>query len=106
MNTQSTQENEQCASLRCGDLVSNPGYHELKTWPKYFDAVRSGEKRFELRQNDRGFRKGDSVRLLEWSEREGYTGRQIVAKIGYMTDWPGSLKAGHVCFALENVIPC
>lgn len=91
----------------CGALVSTPGYHELKTWPDFFAAVRSGAKRFELRKNDRDFREGDSVRLREWSPSDAsYTGREIVAKIGYLTDWPGSLVEGHVCFALEQVISC
>lgn len=29
--------------------------HELKIYPKYFDAILSGEKTFEIRRNDRGF---------------------------------------------------
>lgn len=37
--------------------------HELKTLPVYFDAVRRGEKTFEIRKDDRGFQKGDIVRL-------------------------------------------
>lgn len=35
--------------------------HILKTWPQYFDAVKSGEKTFEGRRNDRGFQNGDTV---------------------------------------------
>lgn len=38
--------------------------HELKTWPCYFDAVKRGEKTFEVRRDDRGFQKGDVVRLV------------------------------------------
>lgn len=30
--------------------------HALKIYPEYFEAVRIGEKRFELRDNDRDFR--------------------------------------------------
>lgn len=29
--------------------------HELKILPKYFDDIRYGKKRFELRRNDRDF---------------------------------------------------
>lgn len=43
--------------------------HELNTWPVYFDAVKRGEKAFEVRRDDRGFQKGDIVRLLRTSER-------------------------------------
>lgn len=38
--------------------------HTLKTLPVYFDAVERGEKTFEIRRDDRGFQKGDTVRLL------------------------------------------
>lgn len=37
--------------------------HILKTWPIYFDAVKRGEKTFEVRRDDRGFQKGDIVVL-------------------------------------------
>ena len=36
--------------------------HALKIRPEYFEAVQTGRKPFELRWNDRGFRKdGDSL---------------------------------------------
>lgn len=38
--------------------------HELKTLPQYWDAVQRGEKTFEVRRDDRGFQKGDTLRLL------------------------------------------
>lgn len=37
--------------------------HVLKTWPNYFDAVKRGEKPFEVRKDDRGFQKGDVLVL-------------------------------------------
>lgn len=40
--------------------------HELKTWPAPFAAVKSGQKRHEVRANDRGFAAGDVVVLREW----------------------------------------
>jgi len=42
--------------------------HELKTLPVYFDAVERGEKTFEIRRDDRGFQKGDTIRLLRLTE--------------------------------------
>ena len=35
--------------------------HHLKLTIDFADAVLSGEKNFEIRQNDRGFQKGDRV---------------------------------------------
>lgn len=35
--------------------------HELKILEDFADAVYSGDKTFELRENDRGFQKGDHI---------------------------------------------
>lgn len=37
--------------------------HELKTLAPYWDAVSRGDKMFEVRRDDRGFQKGDLVKL-------------------------------------------
>lgn len=42
--------------------------HKLKTWPVYFDAVKRGEKPFEVRRDDRGFQKGDVLILQRTCE--------------------------------------
>lgn len=51
--------------------------HDLKILPVHFDAVRCGNKRAELRKWDRDFSEGDTLRLREWTEADGYTGRVI-----------------------------
>lgn len=74
--------------------------HELKCWPDYFGAVKSGVKRFEIRENDRGFDVGHTVRLREWEpDAASYTGRELTFRIGYMTSW--GQKPGTVVFTLE-----
>lgn len=45
--------------------------HELKTDPDFFEMVKSGEKTFELRFNDRGFQVGDTL-VLRKTLHEGY----------------------------------
>lgn len=40
--------------------------HELKTWPDSFEAIVRGEKRHEVRKNDRGFAVGDELVLREF----------------------------------------
>lgn len=37
--------------------------HDLKVYPPHFDALKSGEKPFEVRRDDRGFQKGDVLVL-------------------------------------------
>lgn len=40
--------------------------HTLKTWPAYYEAVRSGAKTFEIRLDDRNFAIGDRLELKQW----------------------------------------
>ena len=59
--------------------------HKLKTWPKHFDAIVLGRKRFELRRNDRDFHVDDPLRLEEWNpETSDYTGRVAHATVEYI----------------------
>ena len=37
--------------------------HEVKIYESYADAVLSGEKTFEIRNNDRGYPKGDRLKF-------------------------------------------
>jgi len=41
--------------------------HKLKTWPRYWDAIDSGEKTFEVRLNDRAFQTGDILLLEQYN---------------------------------------
>jgi hypothetical protein len=45
--------------------------HKLKTWPPFFKDVLLRKKRFELRKNDRDFRVGDEVILVEYDSEMG-----------------------------------
>lgn len=69
--------------------------HELKCWPKYFKAVESGEKPFELRLNDRGFEVGDTLELHEWDPAEGtgYTGKVISREVTYILSLDSFMEA-------------
>lgn len=66
--------------------------HQLKTWPVHFEAIWSGVKAFELRYDDRHFRIGDVLQLIEWIpsakysvDKSGrYTGRSVVAEVTYI----------------------
>ena len=70
--------------------------HELKTWPQFFNATRNGEKRFELRRNDRipPFQVGDQLLLKEWNPPKPgethfdddfhYTGRELLVRVDYI----------------------
>lgn len=44
--------------------------HELKLDTKYFDDVKSGNKNFEIRKNDRNFEVGDVLELKRYSRQQ------------------------------------
>jgi len=52
-------------------------HHYLKTEAEYFQAVERGEKKFELRKNDRDFKKYDMLYLEETVKGEK-TGRKLL----------------------------
>jgi hypothetical protein len=68
--------------------------HPLKTWPEFFQAIKRGDKNFDVRKDDRSFAVGDCIHLREWDPtpklpdllgvREcGYTGRVLRAIVSY-----------------------
>ncbi len=59
--------------------------HELKILPQYYNKVLSGEKRFEIRKDDRYFKVGDIIRLCEYDGKE-FTGRDSLYDITYKLD--------------------
>jgi uncharacterized protein YllA (UPF0747 family) len=55
--------------------------HELKTHPNLFTLIQRGDKPFELRKDDRGFKKDDLLILREWEPEAGYTNHVICAVV-------------------------
>lgn len=64
---------------------------EKKTWPKYFEKILSGEKKFELRLADFDIEKGDTLVLREYNpETNDYTGREIEKQVGFVLKTKGN----------------
>jgi len=56
-----------------------------KIWPKYFEDILSGKKKYELRLNDFNIKEGDLLILKEWDpDTKKYTGRKIEKKVTYV----------------------
>ncbi len=52
--------------------------HALKTWPPFFKLIEVGDKTFEIRKDDRNFKKGDLLLLQEYdNEKKEYTGKEL-----------------------------
>lgn len=84
--------------------------HVLNCWPVYFDAIKRGDKNFEVRRDDRGFERGDIVVLQKinshtgdyvWDLDTGEFPPQLRRRITYIL--PGGkfgIEAGYVVLAL------
>jgi hypothetical protein len=82
--------------------------HILKTWRRYFSAVADGSKTFEVRRNDRGFKVGDTLRLMEVNEELEhvhdlyFTGRSVSVVVTYiLTDDSGVIAPGFVVMGIR-----
>jgi len=72
-----------------------------KIWPKYFEAVSSGKKKFEIRLNDFEVNEGDVLVLEEWNpETREYTGRSIGKTVTYV----GKFKINDLFWPKEKIM--
>lgn len=78
--------------------------HEVKLAAMYYEDVASGKKSFELRKNDRGYKVGDSLKMLEFKDGV-QTGRTIDADIIYMLEEYTGITEGY-CILGIRVTDC
>lgn len=90
-----------------------PVTHTLKCLPVYFDAVKRGEKNFEVRRDDRGFQKGDQIVLQRLREQHskhlveydnnGNVAHEIQREILYvLTGGQFGIEPGYVVLGLQH----
>jgi hypothetical protein len=83
--------------------------HRLKCWPQFYEAIRVGSKRHDLRRaSDRDFRVGDRLLLCEFDpEKSCFTGREQLVDVTYVTsaDLPCALSrdALHSDFCILSI---
>lgn len=90
--------------------------HVLKTESQYYKLVDSGEKTFELRYNDRDYKRGDYLLLIE-SDLGGYgmtdhdlafikTGRTLKVEVTYILNGGRfGLDKEYCIMSIRKVIP-
>lgn len=83
-------------------LIRESITHELKIYPDFFSAVCTGVKRAELRKNDRDYRVGDTLHLLETPRGSCHsTGEFINATITHIAD-VGEWMPGYVLLSVKR----
>lgn len=95
---------EQAEAEKMGKLPSERGeehkQHEVKIAASYYGDVVSEKKRFELRKNDRGYKEGDSLKMLEFKDGKR-TGRTIEADIIYVMEEYTGLQEGYCILGID-----
>lgn len=76
--------------------------HQIKLGASFFEEVRRGEKTFELRKNDRGYKKGDILEMLEFSDGK-FTGRTVKVLVTYMLEEYSGLEDGYCIMATKLI---
>lgn len=80
--------------------------HDLKILQGFADAIISGEKTFEIRENDRGYQKGDHI-IFSAIDKLGLHAEHEIDSREYeityvMNGW--GLKNGFVVFGIKQII--
>ncbi|WP_348922050.1 DUF3850 domain-containing protein [Enterococcus rotai] len=101
LKTPSNKPIETLISMKDGYTVGKvPKVHDIKIKPKFLADIVSGVKTFEIRKNDRGYKKGDILNLQEF-EDGSYTGNEIEVLVTYIPDFP--LPDDYVVMGIELV---
>jgi len=78
--------------------------HELKCHPIYFERIVSGQKKFEVRKNDRNFQVGDTLLLKEYDPEKGWPDHGAYdvhySKIVYIETY--AQQEGYVVLGIED----
>lgn len=74
--------------------------HQIRLASSYYEDVKNRIKTFELRKNDRNYRKGDFLKLMEFKEGRN-TGRMIHAEIIYILEDYTGLEDGYCIMGIN-----
>ncbi|MBI9069695.1 MAG: DUF3850 domain-containing protein [Salinivirgaceae bacterium] len=78
--------------------------HKLKIYPEYFVEVLLGTKPFEVRKNDRDFKIGDTLHLLEYCpDKKEFTGDSCARTVSYVLKGGSfGVEKSYVILGLQN----
>ena len=72
----------------------------IKLLSKYYNAVESRAKTFEVRFNDRDYRVGDWLILREW-DGSNFTGHELMRRVTYVCSLDEIGLTGWVAMSIE-----
>lgn len=75
--------------------------HQIRIAKTYFDDVANGIKTFELRKNDRNYKTGDILELMEFADGRN-TGRVVRMIVTYMLEGYAGLEEGYCILGIRK----
>lgn len=79
------EQEEKMKNLPSDTQETGQKVHQIRLAKIYFDDVANGIKTFELRKNDRGYKVGDILEMMEFADGKN-TGRTVKVKVTYMLE--------------------
>lgn len=91
-------QEEKIQNLPSDSQQSGQKVHQIRLGATFFDDVCSGKKSFELRKNDRGYKQGDILEMLEFADGKN-TGRMVRVLVTYLLEDYTGLEDGYCIMA-------
>lgn len=89
--------------------------HKVKCWPDYYEAIKRGDKNFDVRRDDRGYQRGDTLLLQKYGSGHGYYTDPVRGRFSYdeirreityvLTGGQFGIEPGYVVLSLKELTP-
>ena len=92
------EQEEKMQNLPSDTQETGQKVHQIRLAKPYFDDVANGIKTFELRKNDRGYKKGDILEMMEFADGKN-TGRTVRVLVTYILEDYTGIEDGYCIMA-------
>lgn len=92
------EQEEKMQNLPSDTQETGQKVHQIRLAKSYFDDVANGIKTFELRKNDRGYKKGDILEMMEFADGKN-TGRMVRVLVTYILEDYTGIEDGYCIMA-------
>lgn len=94
------EQEEKMQNLPSDTQETGQKVHQIRLAKPYFDDVANGIKTFELRKNDRGYKKGDILEMMEFADGKN-TGRMVKVLVTYILEDYTGIEDGYCIMATK-----
>lgn len=94
------EQEEKMQSLPSDTQETGQKVHQIRLAKPYFDDVANGIKTFELRKNDRGYKKGDILEMMEFADGKN-TGCMVKVLVTYILEDYTGIEDGYCIMATK-----